>query len=201
MHHVKPSIQNSGSRTGWWVWVVVAVWFVSSGAALWSFELQDARPYAEGTTSLEDWQPAVTEAENWFQARGAADAGKSDTIATWIHVYESGCRCNKYTDSHVEQIRKRFAKSQVDFVQLDRAAVSGTAKAAWLGATPAALVFDASGRLAYIGPYSDSAWCGTGAGFVENALERLIRRDKVTPQPVFARGCFCDPDSTEASSI
>jgi hypothetical protein len=76
-------------------------------------------------------------------------------------------------------------------VGLQQVALGAGGEFAWIEATPAALVFDAAGKLVYFGPYSDSARCGESGGLVERVLERVLDGQAPRPQPFYGGGCFC----------
>jgi hypothetical protein len=65
----------------------------------------------------------------------------------------------------------------------------------WIDATPAALVYDARGKLVYYGPYSDGARCGESGGLVERVLDRVLLGHTPLPQPFYGGGCFCGEKS------
>jgi hypothetical protein len=67
----------------------------------------------------------------------------------------------------------------------------GTLAAAGINSSPAALIFDAHGRLIYYGPYSDSAWCGSTETLVEPVLDRALVGLATEKRPRASRGCFC----------
>jgi hypothetical protein len=129
-----------------------------------------------------------------------------------VHVYSADCPCNRFTQPHLARIISGYQHRGVSFV----AAVHGPATAvasnlassarltgiqqvelrggsdlAWIEATPAALVFDATGRLVYFGPYSDSARCGESGGLVERVLDRMLGGQTPQPRPFYGGGCFC----------
>lgn len=177
-------------RRRWLPWFVVAIWFAASSSALWAFGLRDARPYMNEGPVLADYPELTAAAERWFSAQAAG----TGAVATVVQVIRKGCRCNSATAAHVAQIRREHAQRGVAFVTVELAQLHSEPSMRALAATPSALVFDAAGRLAFLGPFSSDAWCGAGAGFVERTLDQLGRGERPVPQPVLARGCFCDTD-------
>jgi hypothetical protein len=114
-----------------------------------------------------------------------ASASPPGTV-TVVAVYARGCDCNRATREHASRIAARYASRQV-------VVVDAPAETAPVDAAPAALVFDANGRLAYYGPYSDDAFCGAGRdGFVERTLDALLAGRRTPLAPVTATGCYCD---------
>jgi hypothetical protein len=81
----------------------------------------------------------------------------------------------------------------VHFVAVER---TDSPELSWIPATPAALVFDAAGKLVYFGPYSDSARCGASGGFVERVLDSALRGQSMRTQPFYGSGCFCGGTDT-----
>lgn len=100
-----------------------------------------------------------------------------------VHVYTPGCVCNRFTHPHLARIVTRYRPAGVNFFATARpaAAADGVAvdtfpqalprialapgnELSWIDATPAALVYDAEGKLVYFGPYSDSARRGESGG-------------------------------------
>ena len=61
-----------------------------------------------------------------------------------------------------------------------------------LPASPAVGIWDASGKLIYIGPYSEGAVCNSSNSFIEPILEAVLAGRKVNATHSLAVGCFCD---------
>ena len=193
-------------RTGTYAWAVVALWVAGTAYAFWTFELKHQRSFESRRTVLFDSGSRARSAEAWFQAAVTPTLIHGGAgIATVVHVYSPGCPCNRYTHPHLARIMTRYQPQGVRFVAATRdvsdasAAPDGLARVnlagdnlAWVEATPAALVFDAHGRLVYFGPYSDSGRCGdSGGGLVEKVLDRLLGGQIPRPQPFYGGGCFC----------
>ncbi|MNN02693.1 hypothetical protein D3C81_1153610 [compost metagenome] len=60
-----------------------------------------------------------------------------------------------------------------------------------LPASPAVGIWDAQGRLAYFGPYSEGATCTSSNSFIEPILEALVAGRKVEATHTLAVGCYC----------
>lgn len=168
----------------WLLAVAVGGWFAGTAYAFWSFGLKNQRPFATAAqVATFDSGARAAVAESWFRSRfGTLPPG----AATVVAVYADDCSCNSNTRDHATRIAARYAARGV-------AVVEATARGAPVDAAPAALVFDADGRLAYYGPYSDEAFCGAGRdGFVERALDSLLAGGKPHVTPVTSTGCYCD---------
>ena len=188
-------------------WLVVACWFAGCAYAFWRFDLGLQRPFETARTVQFDADARRFEAERWFHTgiESSTSAGAAP-VATVVHLYHEGCPCNRFTDPHLARLVARYGGRNIEFVAAETRAQSVAAQPApaglrrlalpggalaWLDATPAALVFDAAGRLIYYGPYSDGARCGEGPGLVEHVLDHVLDRRTPVPQPRFAAGCFC----------
>jgi hypothetical protein len=174
---------RTGSRAT--PWVVFALWLATTAAAFWFFELRFQRTFTSSGVTLFESDAHLQEAADWMRKLVAAGAGEAGSIATVVHVARAECPCNRFTEPHLAQIAATYRERGVGFVR-----ASGPMPA-WIESTPAALVFDGSGRLVYFGPYSDSAWCGVSGGQVERALDDVLKGGTPRPQRLFAQGCFC----------
>jgi hypothetical protein len=201
------------SKRSAFAWAVVSVWLTGTAYAFWSFEFKQQRSFESARTVLFDSGARARSAELWFREAVAPQLGGADSrVATVVHVYSADCPCNRFTQPHLARIISGYRHRGVGFV----AAVHGPATAAagslaspvglagiqqvelrggsdlaWIESTPAALVFDAAGRLVYFGPYSDSARCGESGGLVERVLDRMLGGQTPRPQPFYGGGCFC----------
>jgi hypothetical protein len=203
-------------------WSVLGLWLLGTAGAFWYFELRDWRAFSSDSAHLFDLK-RTGEMENWFSAEVDVPASGHPQL-TFIHLYSPGCRCNGYTESHLRRLLDRYQSRGVRFLAattpsfngglsdvphplgLSAVASSRLLAAAGIATAPAALIFDATGRLLYYGPYSDAAWCGSGGGLVEPVIDRALagrpphgsQPESSTPggtspggtSPVI-RGCFC----------
>jgi hypothetical protein len=173
-------------------WVVVCAWLLSTAYGFWHFDLRMQRAFESGNSGTFDADARARAAESWFRAAfEPPDSGHA--AATVIHVYAEGCACNGLTDQHLAAIEAAYAGRGVRIVRVAHTAAAAKAAPRWLEVAPAALVFDAGGKLKYFGPYSDASWCGAaGQGLVERALDRVLLRQPQRMQRIWSRGCFCD---------
>ena len=198
-------------RRGVAAWVVVSLWLAGTGYAFWSLELRQQRSFESARTVLFDSGSRARSAEAWFRVSIAPLAnGAPPAAATVVHVYTTGCACNRFTHPHLARIVTRYRSAGVNFFAAMRPAVADAVavdtvpqglqrialppgnELSWIEATPAALVYDAAGNLVYFGPYSDSARCGESGGLVERVLDRVLLGHTLRPQPFYGGGCFCD---------
>jgi hypothetical protein len=194
-------------------WCALAAWLLCTAGAFWYFELRDWRPFSSQSAQPFDLR-RTGEVESWFRANVHADASGQPQL-TFIHLYSPGCGCNGYTESHLRRLLDRYQSRGVRFLAAATPSIKGSLgvvspslglsavgstqllAAAGIATAPAALIFDAAGRLLYYGPYSNAAWCGSGGGLVEPVIDRALAGRPPIPgnspagnQPVI-RGCFC----------
>jgi hypothetical protein len=155
-------------------WALVSVWLAGTGYAFWSFELGEQRAFESPRTVLFDSGSRAKSAEAWFQVSIAPLANSGTPVVAAARPAAAG----SVTLDTVPQGLRRLALPTGDALS-------------WIDATPAALVYDASGRLVYFGPYSDSARCGESGGLVERVLDRVLLGQTPHPQPFYGGGCFC----------
>lgn len=189
-----------------WPWIAVGLWLASAAAGFWYFQTRDARPFETDSMLEFDSGTRAEAAESWYRAAILPRIGAAPVTATVVHLYSEGCSCNRFTDRHLARIVARYRAQGVRFVAATRAdgttrlqhsidlpqvTIPGQRNLDWLDSTPAALVYDSSGKLVYFGPYSNAAWCGTSGGLVERSLDRLLAGQKPRLQPFYSSGCFC----------
>jgi hypothetical protein len=169
-------------------------------------QLGDWRSFGPADTGFFDIDSARV--EQWYRSNsGAFQSGGVPATLTFVHLYNPDCRCNRFVDPHLQRLIEHYASRGVRFVAapsrpldansaapLDLPAISAmqsTLVRAGVNSSPAALIFDANGRLVYYGPYSDSAWCGRTGTLVEPVLDSALSGLAQVRRPRASRGCFC----------
>ena len=164
-------------------WLVLVAWIVVTAFAFWVFELRDPGSSTGRRATLLTSEPDVREAEQWFRTLPAAPL--APVRATVVHLYRPDCECNSDVQPHLDRIATDYRERGVTLLR----ASHGLPRS--IIATPAAMVFDSSGRLIYVGPYNDSAWCGVSSGFIERVLDATLAGRAPEPQRIVTRGCYC----------
>lgn len=162
--------------------------------------------------------PALSAAETGQTLPGQTISGQT----MMVHFWNPGCSCNKFNNGHVRDIIAQYQANGIRFITVVKSQAGADnsqrlARAQEIfnvpalldtslqldlasapSATPAAAVVNAQGQLAYFGPYSDSAFCGsrsssnTGASFVETALDQILEGRNPEKINTLAFGCFCE---------
>lgn len=124
----------------------------------------------------------------------------------FVHFWDPGCPCNVGNQQHLQELLQRFAGQAVDFYEVRKPGskgrlpqplaalkpLDGLIGAEQLPASPAVGIWDQSGELVYIGPYSEGAVCTSDNSFVEPILDAVLAGRKVRATHSLAVACFCD---------
>ncbi|WP_051231503.1 DUF6436 domain-containing protein [Stutzerimonas azotifigens] len=173
--------------------LIVLLWAAALLAAFWWFEARYLRPFDERSALFSGDALALP----------AQLAGPGPV--RMVHFWDPACPCNTGNQQHLAELMQRYGRS-VSFYVLQAPGTQGQLPeqlaglqplatlpgAEQLPASPAAAIWDASGRLAYVGPYSEGAVCNSGNSFIEPILEALLAGRRVEATHSLAVGCFCD---------
>jgi hypothetical protein len=187
-------------------WVLLIVWLAGSAAAFWFMEMRDWRSFERSDAAFDAADAA--QIERWYRSTTAFTLpAHAPFKLTFVHLYAPDCRCNRFVEPHLQRLIEHYQPLGVHFLAAPAHAPSAKAAtpfdlpailenhdalaAAGVDSSPAALIFDANGRLIYYGPYSDSAWCGSTGTLVEPALDRALFGLATVQRPRASRGCFC----------
>lgn len=199
--------------------LIMASWLIATGYAFWWFQARDLRPFDMQAANIIEQQLL---SDSLQQLLSPIKQNNSDT-AYLLHFWQPGCSCNRFNQSHVNDIAAKYQHRSFQLVtitsphpdysdsQLIQMATDEfgskviidhqrllTGKAR-IPAAPAAAVMDSKGRLAYFGPYSDSTFCGIGGtAFVEKVAELIIQGETPSLLNTMVFGCFCDWGSKTA---
>lgn len=130
-----------------------------------------------------------------------------------VHFWDPECRtCNKETDAHLNYLIQMYRNEKADFYSVQKTNSSGQLAKFLQGklkplaglvgmeniaASPSMAIWDATGRLSYVGPYSDGLVCNSSSSIVEPILDQLIAGQKVEPKPMISVGCYCPWKATK----
>ncbi|MCH4872459.1 DUF6436 domain-containing protein [Pseudomonas sp. TMW22091] len=122
-----------------------------------------------------------------------------------VHFWDPGCPCNVGNYQHLSELVAHYAPQGVEFYAVQRPGTHGQLPislgalkplanvhgAEHLSASPAIAIWDRSGKLAYIGPYSEGATCNASNSFVEPVLQALSQGRPANATHTLAVGCYC----------
>ncbi|WOD11637.1 DUF6436 domain-containing protein [Pseudomonas sp. NyZ704] len=165
------------------IWILGLVW------AFWWYEGQYLKTFE---------RPA------YFGAEAVAPPFEPGQVQV-LHVWQAGCPCNGGHQAYVEEMTQRFADKGVQFArsgQSSARSLPGVLKKLpfwpipkawtdWPGA-PAVAIWDAAGKLAYVGPYSDGTHCSQDSSFIEPVINALLAGRRVNILNQDTVSCLCD---------
>ena len=188
---------------------LLAAWLGTTAWLFWRLETTGL-PLSDSATAAAEglaiFDPAILDPAGVI----AVNAGLgTSTRAMVVHLRDAACPCTRAADEHFEALVRRHWNAGVTFAIADApgthpAPIRGLehlprmaaadAERLWrdLPSAPAVAVFDAGGRPAYLGPYTDTARCGAArGGAAEAALAAAVDGRAVPLTPVLTAGCFC----------
>jgi hypothetical protein len=172
---------------------IAAVWLSCAAALLWqagpgaraSYSLDADDPYAAFVFATERVQAALD-----GSSFGALLPGNGVTV---LHLGDPDCRCTRRTAPHRSRIQDAYAGRTVNFVTIG--IDDPRARTLWdaVPATPAAIVVDEQGKVAYVGPYSKDGTCleQGGEGPVEWTLDAMLTGQSSRTMSPLGAGCLC----------
>ncbi len=124
----------------------------------------------------------------------------SDTLRNQVfHLKRANCRCNTLNQLHTQRLDNLLEKHQFQSHHLSLNSANDDALLSI--STPAIVVFDNQGQLAYLGPYSVGLLCGIGNAFVDQYIKNVIQDTHLGASIISdAKGCYCASSSAAKSS-
>lgn len=177
--------------------LIALLWGGAMLTAFWWFEARYLRPF-------ESERAELFSGESLALPEALEGAGP----IRLVHFWDPACPCNAGNQQHLAELIQRFGARGVSFYALQKPGSHGQLPEQLTGlqtltalpgaqdlpASPAVGIWDASGRLVYIGPYSEGAVCNSGNSFIEPILEAVLDGRQVNATHSLAVGCFCDWD-------
>jgi hypothetical protein len=153
---------------------LVAGWVALVVLGFWWFSARFFMPFGEVLVS--------------FDGRDIAAQSPSLNEVTVVGLIDKECACSGFAESHWSDLQREYPH-----VVFERASTTNR----WsfllqsVGVSPAVAVWNADGRLVYLGPFSSGSMCGSGDDFVAMTLGSLAASDPVQWINQDAVGCFC----------
>ena len=184
---------------------LVAIWAIGTVTAFWWFEFRNLRAFLPE-------QAVMFRADQLGEMTLPLYREQNPDGPLVVHFWDPKCPCTRFTTPHVQNIVASYAGQGLSLVVvIPEASLENDARAEFGASTtirvagainpvssPAAALLDATGELAYFGPYSTGAGCTTGdGGFVETVLNALHAGQNPRQINTLATGCFCRwPDAS-----
>lgn len=176
---------------------LVGLWGISTVAAFWWFEFRNLQAFQpEQAVLFDSGSLQDSLAQQFGEAAGPVA----------LHFWDPDCPCTRFNTPHVRDLMAAYAEKGMRFVVLTPTAALQTRAREEFGpqveirvagpldplSSPAAVLLDGQGQLAYFGPYSTGANCTTGNGdYVELVLNELDAGNNPRQINTLAVGCFC----------
>ncbi|WP_339845465.1 DUF6436 domain-containing protein [uncultured Halopseudomonas sp.] len=171
------------------VGMLLLVWLAGLAWAFWWFEGQYVKAFE---------RPAYFSAQN---VKPPFPPGKVQVL----HVWQPGCPCNGGHEAYLQSMTERFSAQGVLFARAGSTSTEDLPSALqklpqwpipsewsnWPGA-PAVAIWDATGNLSYVGPYSDGAHCNSDSSFIEPVIKSLLAGRPVSIVTQDTVACLCD---------
>lgn len=131
-----------------------------------------------------------------------------------MQILSPDCPCNGFSRDHVSSLVKQYGEdirmelwylgpdlkpdeksylAEKSSIAVEQIRTLHPSQLPWLPSTPAALLFNQDGSIAYIGPFSSGIACNSKSSFIDTLLHRINLGQTVPTQlNGFAEGCFCD---------
>jgi len=157
-------------------WLIMAAWLLFVGGGFWWFEYR----YWHRFTA----QNVVFNGEVLRQLQQRLPVSLKTTV---VHFNDYACPCSRYSAPHIQRLQEVFKDTR----QMVLSPGHGLMQGLNIPATPSVAVWDEKGRLAYFGPYSSGAVCGSGQDFVSRVLHSLAEAKNPMWVNTLAVGCYC----------
>lgn len=189
-------------------WLLFAIWLLAVLAGFWYFQFGQLTTFTADKQQWIDFRQALTVELQSSRLRPQPAQG---AVAV-IHFWDDSCPCSRFSNEHLLRVIHKYSSDNKIEFYLKPTASGGTNSVTlkklqhgqknvhsadtlfngWVPpAIPAVVVLDGRGELAYFGPYSSDAVCGSQQSFFDSLLEEII--DGKAPQQTIlaAYGCFC----------
>lgn len=184
-----------------WLTVILAFWLLLIVGLLWYawrlpqqwFDPQQVQPHAFNdpaqvqrfVTALSHLKPDLNMGSPWF-----------------VRFRQADCRCEHLVDAYHQLQTSLLQRQEYQVVTLERDDITRLAQTElpelmqWISSTPAVLVLDRQGRLAYFGPYHQEGICNSENSYLEPVLQAVEEGRPVNIINTLVFGCFCSTTSS-----
>ena len=107
---------------------------------------------------------------------------------TIIHLKEEKCKCNLYSNKHIEELNEKLNKEDFNIVNIN---IKKSELKKIIPAYPSTIIFDKNGDLAYVGAYSDGLMCSSKNSVVEMVLTNIKAGFNPALINSDTKGCYC----------
>jgi hypothetical protein len=102
-----------------------------------------------------------------------------------LHFSTPSCECQKYSDTHIQEINKLAAKYDFNIKNIN------IDKHDFIPSTPSIALVNDSGEIVYFGPYGQGLACSQTAGYAKTILNNYLKGYSANIVIKEAKGCYC----------
>lgn len=179
--------------------VFALIWVLALAGLYWWYTSRYIRPFSEDTTVF--FEAGVLRLPDEIAGPGRLRL---------VHFWDPPCPCNVGNQQHLAELIEHFG-DRMDFYVWQKPGSQGRLPqglqamkrldslpgAEFMPASPAVAIWNAEGKLAYLGPYSEGAVCTSANSFIEPVIEALLAGRPVDSTAALALGCYCQWDETQ----
>ncbi|MBU2878636.1 MULTISPECIES: DUF6436 domain-containing protein [Alteromonadaceae] len=109
---------------------------------------------------------------------------------TVFHIQGGSCSCNKLSQTHIRKLNITFAENGYKVQTIDPKNNANLKKL--IPSYPAVVIFDESGNLGYLGPYSTGYLCSSRTSLIEPIAKTIVANNHLGATVVTdGEGCYC----------
>lgn len=199
------SVSQPSDRSRRWLVLIIAAWLALMALVVWYGQRMPTAWFDPAQVAPHDF--ADPEQLNDFR-KALQDILPlpSEAGPLFVRFAQPGCPCEQLVDSYhqlmVPSLRKQgFTVVTVTPSHMEQLAVKlGERLWQWVPSTPAILLLDRDGKLAYFGPYHQAGICNSENSYLEPVLASLNAGEPVSILNTLVEGCFCAYPAAVAAS-
>ncbi|MEP4890382.1 MAG: DUF6436 domain-containing protein [Aliiglaciecola sp.] len=109
---------------------------------------------------------------------------------TVFHIGEESCACSQLSKAHIRKLNRTFAEN--GYVVKTLNPKDKVKLKAIVPSYPAMVIFDKSGNLGYLGPYSTGYLCSTKTSLIEPIASTIVANKHLGATVIAdGEGCYC----------
>ncbi|MBE1301935.1 MAG: hypothetical protein GJ680_18770 [Alteromonadaceae bacterium] len=192
MANTKPTQASS-----WWrkygVISITGMWLAACIALLSYFAESGVSTFDHSNSLF--YQANAPEFDQRFSALISSQIG--DVKNAIVHFSDQECWCQFVGETHIASVVELAKNSGLQNHKIEKAQMSSSVSKL-IPSFPAVALFNAEGRLAYLGPYSSGIYCSVGNGMIEPFIKKISNAPNSAAIPMDAEGCYCKNESSKS---
>lgn len=189
-------VSEPSNRRRRWLVLIMAAWLVLMALVVWYgqrmptawFDPAQIAPHAfSDPVQLSDFHRALQDILPVPPGAGPL----------FVRFVQPDCPCEQLVDRYHQLMAPSLRKQGFTVVTItpshmeQLAAKLGERLWQWVPSTPAILLLNSNGELAYFGPYHQAGICNSENSYLEPVLDALVNGEPVSILNTLVEGCFC----------